>query len=122
MAEKDKPQENSSNSERNDTQIDALLQEMIKKEASPSPPKNDKTPLDNLKNILSQADQVASPIKEGIAKQDTVVVSVGAKKNENTGAATPKALVSDKKSVSLPEAGPVEKLSELIKAYRASKR
>lgn len=122
MEEKNNSQANSSKDNRSQTEIDALLQEMIKKETSPAAQKSDKSPLDNLKGILLQVDQVANPKKEIIVKQNIGTPVAISRKTENTNTVLSEAPAPNKKAASTLEPDPVKKLNELIKSYRASKR
>ena len=133
MEEKKNMPEDSSKESPPKTEIDALVKELVQKEVPPKKTTSDdkittsKTPLDNLKNILSHADATMSAEKQPSASPmaanqvTTPMPSAKSPKEEISVPMKVQTLTQEKKSVLSFESDAVEKLDELIKAHRAKK-
>ena len=106
------------------TEIDTLLKEMMKKDIGKTPlpdPADSKTPLENLKGILSQADAGAGAKAPGKDMTDTLPPVKQLVFKETNAKTTPKSPIQEKKSLPSLESDAVVRLDELIAAHRAKK-
>jgi len=119
--EEKKTQPGSSSPKASHSEISTILQSMIKEEGTPPSPVDAKTPLGNLKNILSRADASATSRTSGQETKETVPPVISVKTVDTEKNLSPKLPIPPKTSLPLDifSSGPVAELERLIKTHRA---